>query len=356
MMKLDFLVNSLVAGGAERVLILLANYFDQKGHEVRIITFNEPEVFSANESIERIRLHHGKIKNHMIRSTKNLFGFYSKKSNRPDILLPFMTETNLIGIIVGRYYKIKVVAAEHNNHLKKIGWIGNFTRNQGYKYTNALTVLTGFDETFYKAKKVNVSVMPNPSTFPIYKEESRNRDKTIITVGDLNRYHHKGFDNMIPIVAPVLKNNPDWKLRMVGSGDDGMKLLKALVNEHDIADQVIFEGYSNKVAELMREAEIYLMTSRFEGLPMVLLEAMSQGMACISFDCTTGPSDIITHNVDGIIVEDQNFEAMTTQLDALVKDSDLRLKLSKEAIKALDRYKIEAIYQNYMDIFKAISN
>lgn len=355
-MKLDFLVNSLVAGGAERVLILLANFFDQKGHTVRIITFNEPEVFSANENIERIRLHHGNIKNHMIRSTKNLLSLYSKTSNRPDILLPFMTETNLIGIIIGRFYKIKVVAAEHNNHLKKIPWVGNFTRNYGYKFSDALTVLTSFDEKFYKEKKVNTYIMPNPCTFPIFNEDKRKREKIIIAVGDLNRFHHKGFDNMIPIVAPVLKNNPEWKLRLVGSGADGLKLLTKLVEEYDIVDQVIFEGYSNKVAELMRNAEIYLMTSRFEGLPMVILEAMSQGMACISFDCRTGPSDIITHQVDGIIVEDQNFDEMTKQLDILVKDSELRSRLSKKATKALDRFKIETIYQNYLDIFKTLLN
>lgn len=355
-MKLDFLVNSLVAGGAERVLILLANYFDQKGHDVRIITFNEPEVFSANENVKRVRLHHGKIKNHMVRSTKNLLNFYSKNNNRPDILLPFMTETNLIGIIIGRLYKIKVVAAEHNNHLKKIPWIGNFTRNYGYKFADALTVLTSFDEDFYKAKKVNVSIMPNPCTFPIYREEKRKRENIIIAVGDLNRFHHKGFDNMIPIVAPVLKKNPEWKLHLVGSGDEGFKLLSKLVEEHDIINQVIFEGYSNKVAELMREAEIYLMTSRFEGLPMVILEAMSQGMACISFNCKTGPSDIITDQVDGLIVEDQNFEQMTKQLEILVQDRELRLRLSKNAINALDRYKIETIYQNYLGIFKTISN
>lgn len=353
-MKIHFLVNSLVAGGAERVLILLANYFNDQVQDVTIITFNEPEVFSADKSIKRIRLHGGSIKNHMIRSTKNLASLYFKKKNRPDVLIPFMTQTNLIGIIIGKLYGIKVVAAEHNNHLKEINAIGNFTRNHAYRYTDALTVLTGFDENYYKKRKVNVHVMPNPSTFDIFKERVRNREKTIITVGDLNRYHHKGFDNLIPIIAPVLKKNLDWKLKLVGGGDDGLEFLTKLVKEYDISEQVIFEGYSTKVAELMRQSEIYIMTSRFEGLPMVLLEAMSQGTTCISFDCKTGPSDIITDNVNGVLVEDQNFNAMSEALDLLINDPERRLRLSSDGLNSLDKFQIDAIYKKHLNIFDSI--
>mgnify|MGYP000029409952 CR=1 FL=1 len=353
-MKIHFLVNSLVAGGAERVLILLANHFEEKGQDVTIITFNEPEVFSANDNVKRIKLHGGRIKNHMIRSTINLASLYSKKKNRPDVLIPFMTQTNLIGILVGKLYGIKVVSAEHNNHLKEINSIGNFTRNTAYKYSDALTVLTAFDEKFYKSRNVNVHIMPNPSTFSVFKETTRQREKIILAVGDLNRYHHKGFDNLIPIITPVLKKHPEWKLKLVGGGDDGLKFITELVEKHNISDQVIFEGYSTEVAKIMRESEIYIMTSRFEGLPMVLLEAMSQGMACISFDCKTGPSDIITDNVNGILVEDQNFNAMSKALDQLINTPEQRAKLAANGINSLDNFKIDVIYEKYLDIFESI--
>lgn len=353
-MKIHFLVNSLVAGGAERVLILLANYFEEQGQDITIITFNEPEVFSASDQVKRIRLHGGSLKNHMIRSTKNLANLYYKKKNRPDVLVPFMTETNLIGILVAKLYGIKVVPAEHNNHLKKINKIGNFTRNYAYRYANALTVLTGFDEKFYKKNKVNVHIMPNPSTFSIYNEKIRHREKIIIAVGDLNRYHHKGFDNLIPIIAPVLKKYPEWKLKLVGGGDNGLEFISKLVKEHNITEQVIFEGYSTEVAKLLRSSEIYIMTSRFEGLPMVLLEAMSQGTTCISFDCKTGPSDIITHNVNGILIEDQNFNAMTDGLEQLINNTEQRIELAANGINSLDNFKIDVIYNKYLDIFESI--
>ena len=353
-MKIDFVVNSLVAGGAERVLILLANHFDNKGHDVTIITFNEPEVFSANPTVKRIKLHDGKIKNHTIRSIINLYQIYSDKKNRPDILMPFMTQTNFIGALIGKLRGIKVVSAEHNNHLRKTDFIGKLARKYMYSKSDALTVLTKFDEEYYKSKGVNAYIMPNPCTFDIYKETERNRKKIILAVGDLNRYHHKGFDNLIPLIAPVLKKNIDWKLKLVGGGDEGTKLLKNLTKEHEIEDQVIFEGYSTKVSEIMTESEIYVLSSRTEGLPMVILEAFARGAACIAFDCVTGPSDIIDSNKNGILIEDQNFQAMSEGLDKLINNPLLRIKLANEGVKSLEKYNIDTIYNNYLNIFKNI--
>lgn len=353
-MKIDFLVNSLISGGAERVLVSLANYFNEKGHDVSIITFNEPDVWQPNEGIKRIKLHHGSIKNHMIRSFKNLTQYYYHKKNRPDVLISFMIQTNLIGILVSKFYGIKLIASEHNNHLEETDFIGRFTRKYGYKFSNALTVLTNFDKEFYKKRNINVSVMPNPCSFDVYQEEHRNRTKTILAVGALDRYHHKGFDSLIEMIGPVLANNPDWKLKLVGGGEEGTKFLKALVQKENLTDKVIFEGFSSKVSDLMKDAEIYIMTSRFEGLPLVLLEAMSQGMACISYNCISGPAEIITHNVNGILVEDQNSKQMCEKLDVLIKNPEKRKKLAKNGINSLDKYKMETIYAKYLDIFETL--
>lgn len=354
-MKIDFLVDSLISGGAERVLVLLANYFEEQGQDVTIITFNDKEVWQPNKTIKRVKLHQGRIKNQMIRSTTVLAKYYYKKSNRPDVLISFMTRTNLIGILVAKFYGIKIIASEHNNHLKEIDSIGNFTRNHMYRFANVLTVLTAFDQKFYKNRKVNAFVMPNPCTFEPYIEGNRDREKIILAVGALNRYHHKGFDNLIPLIAPVLKRHKEWKLKLVGGGDIGTELLKGLTKKHNIEDQVIFAGFSNNVSEIMKASEIYIMPSRFEGLPMVLLEAMSQGMACISFDCVTGPSDIIKHNDNGILVEDQNLGLMAQELEKLIEDPEKRQKLANQGINSLDRFKINAIYKKYLKIFDSFT-
>jgi glycosyltransferase involved in cell wall biosynthesis len=353
-MKIDFLVDSLVPGGAERVLVLLADYFETQGHDVTIITFNDIEVWKPSKAIKRVKLFDGRFKNHMFRSIDNIGRYYYKKKNRPNVLISFMTRTNLIGILVAKLYGIKVIASEHNNHLKEIDRLGDFTRKHAYRFANALTVLTAFDEKYYSKRKVNTYVMPNPCTFDIYDEDVRNRKKEILAVGSLNRYHHKGFDNLIPLITPVLKNNPEWKLRIVGGGKEGMALLKGLTKKHQVEDQVIFEGFSSTVSEIMKQSEIYIMPSRFEGLPMVLLEAMSQGMACISYDCVTGPSEIIDHDTNGILVEDQNADAMSKELEKLINNPEKRLSLAKQGIKSLGRYNIDSIYKKYLNIFDNI--
>lgn len=353
-MKIDFLVDSLTSGGAERVLVLLANHFEEQGQVVRIITFNDKEVWKPNETIKRVKLHEGSIKNQMIRSTTILIKHYYRKSNRPDVLISFMTTTNLIGILVARLYGIKVIASEHINHVMETNRIEKFTRNYMYRFANALTCLTSFDEKYYKNKKIKVSVMPNPCTFEVYKEEVRGREKVILAVGALDRYHHKGFDNLIPLIAPVLKKHKDWKLKLVGGGSKGKELLKGLTKSHNIEKQVIFGGFSNDVSEIMKNSEIYIMPSRFEGLPMVLLEAMSQGMACIAFDCISGPSDIIIHNVNGILVENQNFELMSKELDQLIEKPEKRLEFAEQGVESLDKFKIEKIYNKYLVIFEGL--
>ena len=87
--------------------------------------------------------------------------------------------------------------------LAKTDFIGNLTKEYLYRFSDVLTVLTNYDVDFYKKRGVRVEVMPNPITFEIFKEHTRNRKKIILAVGALNRYHHKGFDNLIPLITPV---------------------------------------------------------------------------------------------------------------------------------------------------------
>lgn len=353
-MKIDFLVNSLASGGAERVLVLLANYFKKKEHDISIITFNGPDIWKPSSNIKRIRLHNGKIKNHMVRSFINLMQYYYSQKNRPDVLISSMIQTNLIGIIVSKLYGIKIIASEHNNHLEKTNFIGRITRKYAYKFSNALTVLTNYDRKYYENRNVKVYVMPNPCAFDIYREKARKRNKTILAVGDLNRYHHKGFDNLIKMIGPVLLKNPGWNLRLVGGGEEGSKFLIDLAKKEKLNDKVIFEDFSTKISDIMKDSEIYIMTSRFEGLPMVLIEAMSQGMACIAYDCISGPSEIITHNVNGILVENQNSELMCKELEKLIKMPEKRVEFAKKGIDSLDRFKIETIYMRYLEMFEVL--
>jgi glycosyltransferase involved in cell wall biosynthesis len=361
-MKIDFIISTLRGGGAERVLSLIANRLaKQNSYDISIITlFEGDDNYELDSAIKRIVLSKNKaLPSHTVRSIINLSQHYKSKTNRPDLIISFITLTNLIAIIVAKLFSIKIIAQEHNSHLrymKNRKTITNFTRQYIYKKADLITVLTAFDIDYYKSFGANVMVMPNPCSFIPIENNAHARSKTILAVGNLNRYHHKGFDNLIELIAPVLKAHPDWTLKIVGSGDDGLQLLTGLSRKHNLTEQIIFTGFISNISELMQESSIFILSSRFEGLPMVLLEAMSQGMACIAYNCKTGPSDIINNNVNGILIEDQNQNEMRDKLLDLMTNENLRKTLANNGLKSLERFNIETIIKDYENVFNKILN
>ncbi|AZQ58473.1 glycosyltransferase family 4 protein [Maribacter sp. MJ134] len=348
-MKIDFIIGSLSGGGAERVLVLLATEM-AKTHNVTIITFGGDDKYTIENTIKRVSLDKFSIQNHTVRRYFELYSFYRDKKNRPNILISFLPTISLVTIPISRLLGIKIICSEHINYLQVENKAVKFTRNNVYKYANALTVLTNFDKDYYLNKGIKTFVMPNPSTFKVFRKDNQ-RNKEIIAVGNLDRYYHKGFDNLIDLITPVLLQYPDWKLRIIGSGGEGKEYLQSLIGKTKLQDQVIFDGFRNDVDKIMQSASIFVLCSRFEGLPMVLLEAMSQGMACIAYDCKTGPSEMITHNYNGMLIEDQNKTEMKKGLLELISNEKLRYDLGNKALKAVDKFAMPVILKKWEAIF-----
>ena len=196
--------------------------------------------------------------------------------------------------------------------------------------------------------------MPNPCTFTPIKENTLTRGKVILAIGSLDRYHDKGFDNLIKLISPVLKQHPDWMLKIVGKGEIGRAFLEELAIENGVEQQIIFTGFRKDVNDLMKGSEVFILSSRSEGLPMVLLEAMSQGMACIAYDCITGPSEMIINNQNGLLISDQDMHAMQTALVDLIEDEGLRRKLGQGALNTLNRYSLENVYNLWNNVFQQV--
>lgn len=359
-MKIHFIISTLGGGGAERVLKLMSESLAKNNSfKISVITlFDNESDYALDPKVELIDLKRVKyIPGHTFRSIFNLIRYYRKKTNRPDLIISFITLTNLICIIAAKFYGIKIIAQEHNSYLRSMKGrkvISDFTKKYVYRWANVVTVLTAFDIDFYSKNKVNVRVMPNPCSFKPIINNDHERNKTILAAGNLDRYHHKGFDNLIELITPVLKNNPEWNLIIAGSGDKGLKYLESIAERNGIAEKIDFIGFVKNISDYMFNSSIYILSSRYEGLPMVLLEAMSQGMACIAYDCKTGPSDIIVNNQNGILIEDQNHLKMKEGLDKLIQDSKLRHELSINGIKSLEKYNIKKITHQYEKLISDI--
>lgn len=361
-MKIDFIISTLGGGGAERVLTLMVNSLAKNPkNKISVITLFEGESdYKLDPAINRVKLKRTQfLPSHTFRSIINLSRYYKNKSNRPDVIVSFITLTNFIAIIVAKLFSIKIIAQEHNSYLRHMPGrkrISDFTKKRVYKMADVVTVLTSFDVKFYESRGVHVYVMPNPCSFTPIITNTHIRNKTILAVGQLDRYHHKGLDNLIKLIGPILKEYPDWQLKIAGSGDKGLKHLTTLAEDNGVLENIVFTGFINNVSEVMHQSSIFILPSRFEGLPMVLLEAMSQGMACIAYNCKTGPSDIIENDINGLLIEDQNMSKMQNGMRTLLNNEKLRSNLSNEGIKSLEKYNISAITARYEALFNKIAN
>ncbi|MET6991008.1 glycosyltransferase family 4 protein [Sediminicola arcticus] len=356
-MKIDFIINKMSGGGAERVVSLVANYLNNKGYEIRIITFQGSDKYELDKGIKRIKLHkHPFFQSVVVNGFFGLSYFYRKKSNRPDIISSHINLLGYMTIPIAKIFNIKIIVSEHINHSQNNSFSRRFLWNYLYSYSDAVTILTNYDLEYFSKKNKNVLVMPNPCPFSIIKDADilRERNKEIIAVGNLDRYFHKGFDNLITIASKVLIDNPNWKLRIVGGGDDGLKILKNKSIELGVEDKIIFNGFTSEVREIMLNSEIFILSSRFEGLPMVLMEAMSQGMCCISYDCISGPSDIIDTNINGNLIENQNIDKMIIGLNELIQNNALRQKFKKNAPRSLNKFSIETIGSKWEKLLKEL--
>lgn len=354
-MRIDFVIGSIKSGGAERVVSILANHFAEKKHNVRVITFNDPDAYELHPAITRIKYHNKKfIKYSVVRGFFSLLILYFNKKNRPDVICSHIDLMGYATIIPSRLYGIKLTVSEHTNHFhQEVTFAKRILWNWLYRYPDAVTILTKFDFPFFENKNKNVVVMPNPCSFEPINDLNLEREKVILAIGNLNRYNYKGFDNLLDIVTPIFKNNSEWHLKIVGDGKEGKQILKNKIRENGIEDRVTLTGLRKDVREIMQKSEIFILTSKKEGLPMVLIEAMSQGMACISYDCISGPSEIITNNIDGILVKDQDKNEMTIQLENLVNNYKLREGIKSNTPNSLHKFSLENIGAKWERLFNS---
>ncbi len=194
-MKIDFVIGRMKGGGAQRVISILANYFAEKGHEVRIITFIESDDYKLHPAVIRKRFHKKFIINYStFRGFFSLLRLYFRKRNRPDVISSHIDLMGYATILPAKLYGIKLVVSEHFNHISKKTTLPKWILWHGlYRLPDAITVLTKFDLPFFKKINKGTLIMENPCSFTPIENLKTKRDKVILAVGNLNRYDHKGL-------------------------------------------------------------------------------------------------------------------------------------------------------------------
>ena len=357
-MKIHFFISKLGNGGAERVVSLLANELDDRGHDVTVFCFRPTNEYTVNPTVKRIRFHKKRIFDSVVfNGFFSMLRHYWNPKNRPDVMSTHINTLGFMTIPIAKIYGIKIIASEHINHSVNPTRSKRFLHKYFFPEVDVLTVLTQYDIPYYQKLGANAKVVYNPFTFSTPEKELQPKPvyKTIIAVGDLNRYYQKGFDNLLQIAKEVTTQHPDWIFKIVGGGENGRKHLEALTRELQIEQNVEFTGFQADVKSLLNAADIFILPSRYEGLPMSLLEGMSQNLACIAYDCVSGPSEIIEDKKNGILVSDQDQEEMVAKLNELITDSNYRNQLSMAASSALNPFDIKTVGDQWVSLFKSIT-
>ncbi|WP_456394141.1 glycosyltransferase family 4 protein [Nitratifractor sp.] len=349
-MKILFMISSLASGGAERVMVNLANRLS-KSHEVYIATFSDEEpYYLLGDEIKHLKLGLLKSSKSIFDRIKNTFFRIKTVKNTieeidADVQISFMTHTNIISIIASKLAGGRVIVSERIAYDFYGSRYLNLLRRAVYPMSDALVTQTYADKKHY-AFMHNVKVIYNPL---FVNAAPGQKEKIVLAVGRLDK--QKGFDRLIETFAQI---ETDWKLLIAGDGPERSRLeLKIRDLE---AENIQLVGRKKNIEEYYAKASVFVLSSRREGFPNVLIEAMAYGCAVVSFVCPYGPAEIIEDGVDGILVENQNHEQMKEQLERVIGDEELRKRLGKTAQRVRDRYAVDKIACEWERLIEEVLN
>ncbi|ESK38440.1 hypothetical protein P256_01979 [Acinetobacter nectaris CIP 110549] len=354
MKKIGFFISNLNhSGGTERVTSLIANQFAKNGFDVTIISLygGDKPFFDLDQSIKVCSLYQQKIS-----FKKNFLGCISQ-------LRSLVKEKNLESLIIVdsilcvfsvpalSFLKIKHICWEHFNFNVDLGVkMRSIGRKLAAQYCTTIVTLTNKDKQLWEKGiskiKADIIAIPNPAPTQIINHRPNLNNKVLLAVGRLT--YQKGFDLLLDAWSNVCKTDKEWCLKIVGSGEDEQKLKQQAI-DLNIVHRVEFIPATKDIEKYYKEASFFCMSSRFEGLPMVLLEAQAYGLPIISIDCDCGPSDLIENGVNGFICKDiEEFQIKINR--AILLNNDNYIDFSSRASESSSKYSILNIFIKWNEI------
>lgn len=355
-----FVVQHFRSGGAERVASILINELADHGYDIIVESdYTKGQTYVLPKNIT-------KVQTFLKTPGKNIFQVFiyfvqrllqrrkKIKKYNPDIVISFLSrtffETKLSCIGLNK----KHIVSDHTAMDRKLNKFDNYIRHHFYNHAAYSTVLTEKDATLMNGKLKNTVVVYNPLTFdPILPEEVGDREKIILCVGRVNQWEIKGFDRICKIWREISPKFPDWKLCFLGDASESVKAhLLEIAGETISSDRIIFYGQQTNVISFYRQAAIFALPSRVEGFPMALVEAMSQGCACVAFSLKGAIDEIINDGSDGYIVNDNSLIELKEKLVNLLSDKELRRKLANNAVININRFNKEKYTNRWIKLLE----
>lgn len=337
-------------GGIGRVTSMLANSLAESGdyHITALCYFDPklPNIYEVSDEIDQkffLSAYSSMSKQLLSRGAGRLRRFL--KDNDIDVLIACGALFYPISVIACKGIKTKCICWEHsdpegNNDHRGQYWARRF----GIKRSDLNVVLTKRALKVFKEKykAENTVQIYNPVDKAVFESagEYNRESKKIISVGRLT--YQKNFQAAVRIASKVLSANPDWEWDIFGKGEDLEELLE-MTEAAGLQDRVHFKGQVSDLYDRYKEYGIMVMTSRYEGFPMTLLEGTGNGLPLISFDIPTGPSEIIDDGINGYLLSEGNEEGLAERLTELMQNSALRSEMSKASKEKCNGFEVDEV-------------
>lgn len=362
-MKYLFIIPSLSKGGAEKVVSILSNELIRRNKKVTIIVhYNVKKDFEYKVSKKVKVICLSDLYENDYRRKINLFYLIKLilklrkkiRTEEPDYILPFLFTTCIRTelALFGTKYKRKIIHTVRNNP-------ASFPKNKLIRkyrdmliYKSNKTIVQNSEQKEYFAKRISnkIYILNNPVDEEIFKIKNNNKKEIINIIGVGRLEKQKNFSLLIKAFSEINSKYKNTYLYIYGEGSLRDELNNQ-IESLNLKNKAFLKGRKNNYKEIYGNADIFVLSSNDEGMPNALLEAMGSKIACITTNCPTGPSDIVTNEYDGLIIPVNDKNNMIKALELLITKRDYRIKLSKNARKTIkNKYTKEYICDELIKI------
>ena len=352
MKKTMFFVSSLDDGGAQRVISILASRMVQKGMDVEIVTYLDAPVLYPIHSEVKITCVQKETEKKSLMS--NLLWLRSYFKENAEIVLSFLAPFNMIALVATMGLRVPIVVADRNDPAKVPGnKVIRIARDILYVFADQVVVQTEANKAYFKVLSKKTTVIYNPVDLKEYtglalKSE---KDKIIVSAGRL--MPQKNQKMLIDAFSAIMKKFPEYQLVIYGEGNYREEL-ESYVKALKLEERIFMPGSVTDLYDKMKSAELFVLSSDYEGMPNALIEAMCMGLPVISTK-VSGATDLINHGKNGLLTEVGDKKEMENAMEQMLSDENLREQMAIEAVQLAEMLRTDEILKQWQEIIRRCS-